>query len=897
MNNDVFGLAASGTNGGQSGIPPLSMEAISQLQVMVSPFDVSQGNFTGGTINSVTRSGNNQKKMAIYHFTSSPGWVGRLPVDSLSEEPSLTSFTRKTMGFSLSGPVTKNKIFYYLNGEWQKDVYPQTFSFDRYVGNTKNNQLLQILTNTLKGTYQYDPGSFWESREIIKADRLISRIDWNLSASHKMSIALRYTHAYRLHSNPGKSNTVHFSNDGYQLDNKTLSVAVELKSRLSRQSANKLAISFTDIADNRYPMGKKFPRLTIYDGNGTIYLGSDISSTTNQLAQKNITLFNKLTLLKGNHTISAGVDAAISIISNAFIQQSYGKYAYYSLADFLTNAAPSAYQLGYSMVDEKIDETTNASARFSFLNAAIFIQDEMVKKRQFSVQLGLRLDLHSFLNNPARDSTLTQNVLPILSGYWDIQGAASGQKPVFPLAISPRLGFSWRLPRLKMKVSGGIGIFTGRMPLVWPGGTYANNGLQVGGFQATDKQLSQIRFRANPYQQWKPANWGIAPNNQPLDIVSARLHMPSLIRSSLQVEKKMGNILTFLGEATFSRNLQEIRYTNVNLMPPLDTVLGPDNRLVYTDKLEGKIPVNPDGSNPYDFVVLLSNQKNPSGYAYGFTADLSLKKKDFSGGFRYQFGQSFVAHEGTNAVNFNQWRMMESVGGRNHLSLSVSDFSPGHQLAFRVNKSFYKKGGNRRISISLFYSGQSGSPFSYVYGGKSLVRDDGKLGGYELIYIPGEAELAQMTFLPFTTNGVTYLPENQREALENYLTNTAYLRDNRGKYAQRNGSRTPFVHRMDVRLQKEFILLIGKTKYTLQGSIDLYNLLNLVNNQWCHQYYVPFNNYQLLDFAGFVSASEMKPQYQFDPQKLNSPPWITSNGPNPAFRSSWTALLGFRLSW
>lgn len=897
LNNDVFGLAASGTNGGQSGISPLSMETIEQLQVMISPYHVSQGNFTGGAINAITRSGNNLSATSIYHYTSNEGMSGRISGEGDSEVQSLKNYNRSSFGVNHSGPFKKNKSFYFFNAEWQNDLYQMPFSLRDYEGDTRNLQYLQILANTLKATYHYDPGSWMGNPEKLTATRISCRTDWNLSRFQKLSLTVRFTQADRMHHNQNSATAIHFNNDGYQIDSKTFSFALDLKSRLGKNSGNNLLFTFTGIRDDRSPLGKPFPRVTIYDGKGAFYFGTDISSTTNLLLQKNLTLFDTYTFLKGRHGYTFGFDFTYSTIDNAFIQQSYGNYSYSRLADFLTNGTPSAYQLGFSMLDDNKGDFTAAKAKFPFLKASFFVQDEIIFNPVFSFSLGIRLDQHAFLRHPQGSDSLNIWVLPEIARIWDLQGAASGKKPTIPLSISPRIGITWQLPVIDAQMQAGIGVFTGRMPLVWPGGMFANNGQYIGGFQATSQQLSQIRFRANPYQQWRPDLLGTVANREPLNLNTAKLRMPSLLRSSFSFTKKINAELSLIGEAVVSYNLQEIFYTNINLLTPTERVTGPDKRPVYTDKNNARIPIYPDGSNPYDYIILLGNNRSEKGHSYSFTGTFSLKKPGLFCEASYHYGQSFVVSEVTSSVNLNQWRMMESSRGRNDIGLSVSDFSPGHRLQLHIQKTFRNALKKERCGLYLKYTGQSGTPFSYVYGGKSLTRDDGNHSGYELIYIPGKEDLLNMVFLPLIVKGDAYSPQEQRDAFEKYIEATTYLNNHRGDYAARNGSRTPFTHRIDVGIKKDLIFLIGKKHYRMQCSLDIFNLANLINAEWGRQFIVPFDNYALLDFVGYVSPADLTPQFQFDPNKLVRNPWIENNSSQPGFRSAWTGQLGIRIGW
>jgi len=896
VNNDVFGLAASGTNGGQAGISPLSIDAIDQFQVVVSPYDASLGNFTGGGINAITRSGTNKTSVSFYDFISNQHLSGKTPTGLKEDAVSLSGFSRKTFGFSLGGAVTKNKVFYFINIDMQRDSYPQPFEFSEYNGNTKNLNTLYILANTLKGSYGYDAGTFLDNPEKINADRIVSRVDWNINDRHKLSISNRYTNAERINTNASNANTIHFSNDGFLFFTTTHSTSLELKSRTGRNAGNKLLITYTDVKDDRAQAGQAFPRVRINDGAGAFIFGTDNSSTINLLTQKNWTVSDKFNFIAGNHALSVGMDCEYDDLFNAFIQNTFGNYTYSSVSDFLTNAAPSNYQLGFSLIDDTNNDHTTAAAKFTFLRTSLFINDEIRTSQNFALNYGMRLDHNTFLSKPPEDDYTNNIAIPEFSQYWDLQGARSGLQTKLSLAVSPRIGFTYKLPRQNITIRGGMGIFSGRIPLAWPGGAYNNNGIFIGGYAANASQLNRIRFRADPYHQWKPAETGAIINKEPLNLTSAKFSMPSLFRASLAIDKKFNNNWSALLEGIFSKNLNEIYYTNINILPPTDNAIGADNRSIYSITNNARIPLNADGSNPYDYAVLLSNNKGKTGYSYNATATLSKHtRSQFSFEATYHFGHSVVLNDGTSSVNTSQWRLMETVNGRNFVTPSNSDFSAGHRIFTWASRTFTFPNKMMAITFSLAYTGQSGSPFSYVYGHNSITRDDGTTGGYDLIYVPAQTDLVNMIFLPNTVNGITFTSQQQKDALEIYIENDPYLKNRRGNYAERNGSGTPFTHVVDLKIKQDISLKVGSKYYRLQLTVDMFNFSNFVNRNWGRQYFQPNDNFALVNFAGYISANNYTPQYQFNPNTLLAAPWMVSTSSTPAYSARWTCQLGVRV--
>jgi hypothetical protein len=536
---------------------------------------------------------------------------------------------------------------------------------------------------------------------------------------------------------------------------------------------------------------------------------------------------------------------------------------------------------------------TNAAAKFSVLKAAVFLNDEM-RYHRLVLYYGIRLDAHYFLTTPLQNDYVNETAIPQFEKYWDLENARSGGKITVPVSVSPRIGFVFRVPAHNITLRGGGGIFSGRLPLAWPGGVYNNNGQFIGGFSANTAQLNKIRFRKDPYHQWTPAELGGVVNKEPLNLLSEKFSMPKLWRISLTIDKKWKR-WSATAEIMFSKNTCEIRYTNLNLLPPVGNVAGADKRFIYSNTNNAKIPLDANGSNPFDYVILLSNNKNKTGYAYDLSAGINGPlDRGWNLDFSYHFGQSYVNNEGTSSVNLTQWRTIETVNGRNFLTRSVSDFSAGHRVFAIFNRTFQKKPSKRATTLSFIYTGQSGSPVSYVYEG-SMTRDDGIFGAYDLVYIPSSAELDEMVFLPNTVNGIIYTPAQQKESFNRLIENDSYLRKRRGHYAERNGSRLPFTHVIDFRVRQDIRIRSGRKKYQLQLSIDIFNLTNFLNRDWGRRYLQPNDNIALLNFAGYSGPGNNEPLFRFNPTTVLKEKWTVSPSTTPAYSARWNGRAGIRL--
>ena len=581
----------------------------------------------------------------------------------------------------------------------------------------------------------------------------------------------------------------------------------ELRTNFKRGTSNRLLLTFADIKDDRGPIGSPFPRVTINDGSGRIIFGPDNSSTINLLTQKNINLVDIYRFNAGKHGLSVGTDNELNIDYNAFIQNTFGNYTYASVSDFYTNAKPVSYSVGYPLIDNRADETTAAAAKFKTLRLAAFFNDEWRPSQNFTINMGIRADYFQFVTKPATDSFTNNVAIPKFAQYYDLRGAQSGMRPNIPVSISPRLGFTFKVPEEGVVIRGGLGLFTGRIPLVWPAGIYNNNGINQGSFTASNTQnsnaLNTIRFRPNPNAQWRASDVGISLSKGGLNLISKEFKLPKVFRTSIGFDKQLGKGWTGTIEGFYTKNINDIYYTNINILPPIGVSKGAGPRTVYPSP--NTVPITGTGGNPYDNAILLSNSREPKGFSYNITFTIDKRfQKGFAFNANYSYGSSTVLHEQTSSVNLSQWQFMESVNGRNFLTRSTSDFSPGHRVIVYASKKFSYARNMLATTISLVYTGESGSPFSYVYGTNSPIRDVANAAtSNDLIYIPTAAELQSQTFLTNTVNGVVYTQQQQRDLLEMYIQNDQYLRKHRGEFSERNGDRLPFTHIVDARIAQD----------------------------------------------------------------------------------------------
>ena len=887
VNNDVFGLAASGTNGGQIGISPISIDAIDQIQVVIAPYDITKGGFAGGGINAVTRSGSNKFEGSAYYFFRNQSMSGRTPVDDETlDRTKLDEFSAKTYGLRIGGPILKNKAFFFVNAEIQDDETPRPFDVNSYVGDASQADL-DNLSNFLQTQYGYNAGGYGNQVSTLKGTKILARFDFNLSKNHKLTARHSYTKGESTSPGISRTNTIQFGGGGIYFPSVTNSSALELKSSFGSNYSNNLIIGYTNVKDDRDPVGDPFPYVRIDDGSGSIRLGSEQFSTANFLQQKIFTITDNFNIYKGKHTFTVGTHLEFFDINNVFIRQNFGAYRYASLTDFLDNGNQdyTDYTRSFSLVDNTTGDETAAAAKFKAMQLAFYAQDEWQMTDNFKLNIGLRVDIPIFTTDPAKNQYFNNTTTPLLeaAGY-DLKGATVGTAPKAALMFSPRVGFNWNVNgENDIQIRGGLGIFTSRIPLVWPGGMYNNNGRTVGGTGFGDG-----RFVADPNNQ---PNGGATiplppgdPGSGQIDIFAEDFKYPQLLRSSIAVDKKLPWGLVGTAEVIWSKTLNNIFYENINLLPSTKTLTGTgDNRLLFErDFLGGSIDPT------FDRIVLGSNTSK--GYGINTTAQLTKSfDNGFSGSIAYTYGDSEAIYEGTSSQNSSQWRGAYSVNGRNNATIGRSDFSMGHRIiAYGSYTIDYME--TWATTIGFFYNGQSGTPFSYIYndGGKlTLNREDSR--ERSLFYVP----IDQNDIILIDDGSVT--AAEQWAALDKYINEDDYLSTRRGQYAEKNSSRTLFNSVIDMKIVQKFYLNNGDTKHAIEFSFDIFNFTNLLNKDWGRRYFSDFGSVQIVDFEGF-QADGTTPEftYNVDRTELKDYLFINDSGVNG---SRWSMQIGVRYSF
>jgi hypothetical protein len=862
-NNDIQGNSVNGMNGGQTGSPPVSIEAIEEISVSLAPYDVQFGNFTGGSINAITRSGSNENKSSAWYYFRNEDMAGKYP-------QRLSSFFNQTFGLWNSGALVKNKLFYFALLEKQSETRPQPFNMDVYLGNSKE-QDLHALSAFLKDTYQYDPGSFLETKDVLDAIRMMIKLDWNPSLKNKFTLSYRYNNAERTFPPRSSSNnSIVFENTGINLPATTHSASFEWKHFIKSNMNNRMLLTFTNQVSNREWMKQPFPFGQIIDGNNgsIIFFGSDPNSGINRLNANDLTLFNVIKYVEKKHEFTLGTDINYTKLDNIVMPNYFGSYTFESLNSFVSGIAPTRLQRTYFLSEEH-----DHPARFHLLRSSFFINDEMRLKPDLKLNYGLRLDVNSVLTAPKEVEFFNNSVIYEISKYYDLDGATSGKSMKPDWALSPRISVDYKLRRYDINFNGGAGIFVGHIINIWHFDVFNSN---IGSIDIKPQQ-----FIPDPYDQ--PDS-----NLRDLNLIARNFKYPAVFRSSLVASKKLWKKWTFSIEGIFTKNIQDASFRNVNILPPTRRSELPDSRNIYSTTAPSPVV------NSYGTVYLLTNNHDKKGYSYSISFIIQRQANNFSFNSSYTYGRSSILFEltGTQTPMRSQWRNMETVNGRNYTGLSTSDNDLQHRITSWVSKKFNYAKNKLTTTVSLFYNGQSGIPYSYVYT-KSMINDNGKGEIFDLIYIPTTSDLTNMSFAPIT-GSVSYTPQQQKDALNVFIESDKYLREHRGEFAKRNGARLPFTHMIDLRLQQGFIIKIKGKSMGLAVTYDVFNFLNMLNKNWGQIYFLQNDSYALITFAGYASTTPvLVPQYQFKP--FGDKPYSLQTSTIPGNSARWISQLGLKI--
>ncbi len=838
--NNNFGLSPSLPGGGN----PISIEAIEELQVVVAPYDVRQTNFIGGGVNAITKSGNNQFQGTAYVYHENENLRGdavkRQQISGAREKDQKTTY-----GFTLGGPILKNKLFFFVNAEaikiptivnrWRGSA-KGIADPDNFISRTSLKDL-QTVSDFVKNKYGYDTGSYTDFPADKNNYKLLARIDWNITDQHRLALRYNYTKNQNWIS-PNASSmdggtrmsearlskaSMAYANSMYSMDNLVHSFSFDLNSRLSENLSNQLLATYSKLDDVRGTNSSEFPFIDILkDGQAYLSLGYELFTWNNAVHNNVWNVKDELTYYLGKHKIIGGLAYEYKMADNSYMRNGTGYYRYTSLYDFLNGGTPEIVNLTYGYDGEKAPAARVRTNKYS-----LYAQDEWSMTDNFKLTYGLRIDNLVF-DNKDLIANKAINDLDFNGRHLD-----TGKWPDANWIFSPRVGFSWDvLGNKTLKVRGGTGLFAGNLPLVFFTNMPTNGGMvqynaHINAGIAAKRGFDMTQFvgglvtdgegRATVSALYdKLASLGYPTTVKPEDGVvpsavagiASDFKMPQVWKTSIAVDYQLPISFpaTLTGELIFNKSINETSISDWSIpsVGGFARFNGVDNRPIY-----------PTGYHTNTSAFVLENTSR----GYGWIGNITLNTQptewlDFTAAYTHTVSKNVTGMPGSNAES--AFTYVPTVEGPNHIRLHNSQYVTPDRLM--ASATIHDKSGNH---YGFFYEAWRGGA-NYSYMTVNDINNDGY--NYDALYIPTDEQVAN--------NDFRFVSEDDKTRFMDYVHNNNYLKKHQGEYAEAYSLYSPWVHRIDFSYKHDFKVNIGNTKHKLQLSCDVKNLMNLFNSSW-----------------------------------------------------------------
>ena len=852
--NNNFGLSENLPGGGN----PISIDAIEEMQVVISPYDVRQTNFIGGGVNAITKSGTNTFKGSAYIYHRNENMRGN-QVAGVEVAGARDRDRNTTYGFTLGGPIIKNKLFFFVNAEYSQtpSVAVRWRASHDGIGNADKNlsyttiEDMEKVKNHVMDKYGYDTGSYTDFPADESNIKLLARLDWNINDAHKLALRYNYTNntgwnGPNASSMDGGTRSAYartslysmaFANSMYSMNNLVHSVSLDLNSRINDNLSNQFLATFSKLDDVRGTNSSEFPFIDIQDGTNTntqyMSLGYELFTWNNAVHNTHISVKDDLIYYAGDHKVTMGVNYEYQMADNAYMRNGTGYYRYASVDDFIDGAAPEVVCLTYGYDGEK-----NPAARVQFHKVGLYAQDEWNASEAFKLTYGVRLDGLFFDNGD-----LKTNKVILDYDYYDVNGKVrnidTGKWPTSNVAVSPRVGFNWNLTEDRsLTLRGGTGLFSGRLPLVFFTNMPTNSGVvqyqaQInannlkkakegdagfgytmdafkGGLvtdangkattQALLEKLISMGYPATyPEEGTKPSKIaGVDPD----------FKMPQVWKTSLALDYKFPTSFPFSisAEGIFNKTINGVTISDWSMMHVngFARFNGADARPVYPANFR---------TGTKAFVLENTNQ------GYGYSANVTVNMTPVEGlslmaAYTHTAAKDITGMPGSDPES--AFTYVPTSEGPNNIKLHNSQYvTPDRVIA---SATYSDKSDNH---FSLIYEAWRGG-YNYSYMTVNDMNGDGY--NYDALYIPTDEQVAKKEF--------RFASENDAKRFMDYVHNDKYLSKHQGEYAEAYSVYSPWVHRVDFSYKHDFKVRIGNSVNKLQLSVDLKNVLNMINSNW-----------------------------------------------------------------
>lgn len=874
--NDVFGFSnsyggiagvgPSGTPGAAAKSQPISLDAIEQVRVAVAPFDVTLGNFTGASINAVTRSGTNEMDGSFYGFGRNQTLTGKSADEARTAIPAYHDFQ---FGGRVGGPIVKDKAFYFFNAESGHRHEPLGFA-PGDPGTVVDAATAKAISDTLKRRLGYDAGSI--GAYTIDADntKLFGRLDFNLSDVNKLNIRHNFVNASAGQLSRAPTAVNFGSQDFVQKSINNSSVA-ELKSTFGNGVGNDLVAGLTFTRDHRNPVGQVFPQLEITGPSGSLILvGTNREAAVWGVNTNVAELTDNLTIYRGKNTFTLGTHNEGYGIQYSFLNSWNGRWQYSSIANFFADK-PSRIRATYALGDNSYGNVTSSpSADFKVVWPSAYAQDEIAVSDRLHVTAGLRLDDAFLPTAPPVNQQFLSTTYKGTQPFANYNNKLS-RVPYF----LPRLSFNWDVNGdQSLQFRGGSGIYVGRIPFVWLANAYANAG----------DRFNNVDCRPGPTSGCA-GNSAVVPllgdgsklstlqsGVYEMDVIDNNFRMPTMNRSSLAADFRLPDGTKLTLEGAYTKTIKDVKVLNVGLKD--STIASPvDGRPIFLGS-----PVQQRLNPNITSVFVLTNTKDGSRYSLTASAARAIGALNLTGAYTY--GQSHDVSNGIRNSLQSSWEFNQVADPRNP-GLSASNFDLRHRVVASLawDHPWSPRYG---FGVSAVFTGSSGSPFTFTY--TSDANRDGA-GNNDLIYVP--INEADARIVPVA--GDTRTVDQIWQQLDAFINSQPGLASHRGKIAERNAGRTPWNKQLDLRLHQD----LPAAGRNMELTFDLINALGLVKSTWGRQYFIPNeNNYQFPTLRVTKTDATGAPiGFSFD-GVTNNTPWQYD-----ALNSRYQAQLGLRYSF
>lgn len=924
--NNNFGLSNDPLPGG--GANPIPIDAIQEISVNIAPYDVRQAQFTGANIAAVTKSGTNTFHGTAYGYYRNQSYQG-LNVSDF-KLPTPASSYNKIYGASIGGPIIKDKLFFFLNGEYEERSAVLAYYIPQGgtgIGNQSNVPIdsLKVLANYLQTNYKYDPGAYdnFNTQVPVKNHKYLARVDWNISTVHKLT--LRYSELKNdqtfLPSQSGGINGANstglitygakfsttamaFGNTAYTQTDKVRTGSLDLTSNWNGRYSNQFLATISKIGTDKAHLGAQFPFVDIagfptytQSKNNYLSFGNEpFNGNYNVVVNDVYTVTDNFSYYLGKHTLTAGVSYEFQKVGNGFMPGSQGYYAYRTLSDFLNNRAPAQFAITYSLIPGQ-DGVISANLKVGQLG--FYAQDEINVNENLKVTAGLRVDKPVYPEQPLANKAV--NALPLYDANGNLTTYNTGSWPKSTFYWSPRVGFRWNVPEEKLVVRGGTGVYTGRIPFVW----LTNLPTGVGPYQygalvtptTVGANINNFLFNPDPhaynpfYNTSLPASvfpttGGTVVPSGAFALIDNNFKFPQIWRTDLAFDKTISNGWAATIEGVYTKDINSVYMFNANQKPTDATINlgGGVMRPSFSASAARKL-----NSNSGNAVVLTNASK---GESFAFTA---LVSKSYAKGFygqvsyTYTYATDLTQNPGSQANSV--WSANPTSGTQNTVELASSNFAVPHRLMayFSYRKEYIK---HLATTIGIYWEGASQGRISYIYNGD--VNNDGNSA--DLMYIPRNASEINFVAIPASGNIPGFTAQQQSDAFFAFVAQDNYLSKHMGQVAERNGKILPFYNRVDLKFAQEIFQNIGKQRHTLSFEVSFVNFLNLLNSNWgVKDFYISSNPLKYVNSTGGVANFQFAtylPQGATQ-QVLVDKTYINNN----SLSSTWSAQIGLHYSF